>query len=242
MQKTNLSVRHTPRTDRNRFTLWHATYRAQIVDFDSLRNGDVLLLKDTNDKTSKEEYSNSKISKSYLGSSSITSLGKVEGGDASKLLRGRQSMTMDDGGSELHEENTKSLEEDEKGSDDEREGSSTGVNYNEDKLRLRRLGLSQLLTAIRSKRSLFGVPLVGAKAAFKAMDRRGNGRISIKDFVSALLRLDIKLPKQAVNELARFIGDGEEVRYPEFLTALRVAAGDELALPRKLQVSTETMM
>ena len=114
-------------------------------------------------------------------------------------------------------------------SDGEREGSNTVVNYNEDKLRLRRLGLSQLLTAIRSKRSLFGVPLVGAKAAFKAMDRRGNGRISIKDFVSALLRLDIKLPKQAVNELARFIGDGEEVRYPEFLTALRVAAGDELA-------------
>ena len=34
---------YTPRTDRNRFTLWHATYRAQIVDFDSLRNGDVLL-------------------------------------------------------------------------------------------------------------------------------------------------------------------------------------------------------
>ena len=33
---------YTPRTDRNRFTLWHATYRAQIVDFDSLRNGDVL--------------------------------------------------------------------------------------------------------------------------------------------------------------------------------------------------------
>ena len=107
--------------------------------------------------------------KSESGGSSITSLGKVEGGDASKaILRGRQSMTMDDGGSELHEENTKSLEDDEKGSDDEREESSTGVNYNEDKLRLRRLGLSQLLTAIRSKRSLFGVPLVGAKAAFKA--------------------------------------------------------------------------
>jgi hypothetical protein len=97
------------------------------------------------------------------------------------------------------------------------------------KLRLRRLGLSQLSTAIRSKRSLFGVPLIGAKAAFKAMDRRGDGRISIKDFVSALLRLGIKLPKQSVDELARFVGDGEEVRYPEFLTALRVAAGDELA-------------
>ena len=73
------------------------------------------------------------------------------------------------------------------------------------------------------------MPLIGAKAAFKAMDRRGDGRISIKDFVSALLRLDIKLPKQSVDELARFVGDGEEVRYPEFLTALRVAAGDELA-------------
>ena len=39
--------------------------------------------------------------------------------------------------------------------------------------------------------------------------------------------MTLGLPKQAVNELARFIGDGEEVRYPEFLTALRVAA-DEL--------------
>ena len=137
-------------------------------------------------------------------------------------------MTSDGGGgSELGDDsndNSKSLAQSSKGSP-----SQGTINYNEDKLRLRRLGLSQLLTAIRSKRSLFGVPLIGAKAAFKAMDRRGDGRISIKDFVSALLRLDIKLPKQSVDELARFVGDGEEVRYPEFLTALRVAAGDELA-------------
>ena len=136
-------------------------------------------------------------------------------------------MTSDGGGSELgadSNDNSKSLAQSSKGSP-----SQGTINYNEDKLRLRRLGLSQLLTAIRSKRSLFGVPLIGAKAAFKAMDRRGDGRISIKDFVSALLRLDIKLPKQSVDELARFVGDGEEVRYPEFLTELRVAAGDELA-------------
>ena len=98
-------------------------------------------------------------------------------------------MTMDDGGSELHEENTKTLEDDGKMSDGEREGSNTVVNYNEDKL-LKTIGAKPAINSDSSKRSLFGVPLVGAKAAFKAMDRRGNGRISIKDFVSALLRLD----------------------------------------------------
>jgi tetratricopeptide (TPR) repeat protein len=217
---------YTPRGDPGRFTLWHATYRAQILDFDSLRNGDVLLLKDRNDKSAIETYANNQKNLSALnGGSSVISLNKLEGGDTSKaILRGRQSMTSRDGDSELVEDNENSKV------DGGSESPSTNVvNYNEDKLRLRRLGLSQLLTAIRSKRSLFGVPLVGAKAAFKAMDRRGNGIISIKDFVGALLRLDIKLPKQAVDELARFVGDGEEVRYPEFLTALRVAAGDELA-------------
>ena len=220
---------YTPRGDPGRFTLWHATYRAQILDFDSLRNGDVLLLKDRNDKSKNDSYLNSNnIGKLNGPSSSVGSLGRIEGGDTSKaILRARQSMTSDGGGSELGDDsndNSKSLAQSSKGSP-----SQGTINYNEDKLRLRRLGLSQLLTAIRSKRSLFGVPLIGAKAAFKAMDRRGDGRISIKDFVSALLRLDIKLPKQSVDELARFVGDGEEVRYPEFLTALRVAAGDELA-------------
>ena len=52
-------------------------------------------------KQAKKNIPTQKISKAICSSSSITSLGKVEGGDASKaILRGRQSMTMDDGGSE----------------------------------------------------------------------------------------------------------------------------------------------
>jgi hypothetical protein len=80
---------YTPRGDPGRFTLWHATYRAQILDFDSLRNGDVLLLKDRNDKSKNDSYLNSNnIGKLNGPSSSVGSLGRIEGGDTSKAILG----------------------------------------------------------------------------------------------------------------------------------------------------------
>ena len=48
----------------------------------------------------------------------------------------------------------------------------------EDGLRLRRIGLSQLLDAIKSKRTLFGKRLKGARQAFQAMDRDGDGIVT----------------------------------------------------------------
>jgi tetratricopeptide (TPR) repeat protein len=219
LEPDELMTPWTPR-DRDRFTLWHATYRAQILDFDSIRNGDMLLVRDSDDKP---ESSGVIAGGSMLASTtSLASLKSGGDGHAMNILRPEKSAKrMGPGMKHKSKEETVSdiseLEEPSK------------VEESEDKLRMRRLGLSQLLNAIRSKRSLFGVPLIGAKAAFKAMDRRGKGVISVDDFAAGMHRLDIKLPKAALNELARMVGNGEDVRYPEFLTALRMAAGDELA-------------
>ena len=211
---------YTPR-DMGRFSLWHATYRAQIVDFDSIRSGDMLLLRDSNDASSDAQFQDGLNSGGSAVGGSLASIQGIQGADTSKaILRvnaQESSMLTDTSTNNDDTEKSKSS------------SPSNVIGESEDKLRLRRLGLSQLLNAIRSKRSLFGVPLEGAKAAFNAMDRRGKGVISVNDFGAAMHRLDIKMPKSAVFELAKLVGNGNDVRYPEFLTALRMAAGDELA-------------
>ena len=93
------------------------------------------------------------------------------------------------------------------GSDKNNASSMPEESY-EDILRLRRIGLSQLLNAIRSKRTLFGKRLKGARQAFAAMDRDGDGLISAEDLKSAMHRLDIKLSDAATRELIALMDRG----------------------------------
>ena len=102
-------------------------------------------------------------------------------------------------------------------SDRKRRSSSSGMDgmngmeeaeRREDNLRLRRIGLSQLLDAIKSQRTLFGKRLKGAKQAFAAIDRDKTGTITASDLQKAMKRLDIKLSAAAVHELVELLQEG----------------------------------
>ena len=63
--------------DTSRFTLWHGTYRAQIRDFSSIRDGDVVLLRnlDETDDNGEGALDEEKLSDHDLNRSSILMAG-----------------------------------------------------------------------------------------------------------------------------------------------------------------------
>jgi tetratricopeptide (TPR) repeat protein/Ca2+-binding EF-hand superfamily protein len=212
--------------DVSRLSLWHSKYKAQIRDFSSIRDGDALLLRSLDDDDS------SKHSKK-LTTTIHAELPSVTTGADSMIIEGGGSTILEDtqGGSVLglakngsvgsldSSDSISSIRRSPTRGDSERRGSERR-NHNdiddredensirEDNLRLRRIGLSQLLDAIKSKRTLFGKRLKGAKNAFSAIDRDKDGTITASDLQKAMKRLDIKLSAAAVNELVDLLQEG----------------------------------
>ena len=101
----------------------------------------------------------------------------------------------------------------------------------EDNLRLRQIGISDLLRAIKSQRKLFGKKLTGIKDAFAAIDRDGDGIIYPVDLQNAMKRLDIQISEPASEELVRLLLKSAEqndggISLKVFITLVNNAAGD----------------
>ena len=94
-------------------------------------------------------------------------------------------------------------------------------------------GLLQLIDAIKHGRSLFGVRLSSVKHAFRTMDRKATGTVTIDQFLRALKRLDATMTKDQIKMLMTAAGKDPKdglIKYADLLDILRVC-GHEDALP-----------
>ena len=197
--------------DTSRFTLWHGTYRAQIRDFSTIRDGDVVLLRNLDE------------------SSILTAPTDNHMEEPSILTAESQSVQgEDDDDDNDDDDDDEEAEKEEEDQAEEKLSEYEVSDEGEDVLRLRRLGLKQLLSAVRSGRSLFGQNLHGARAIFRAMDRDADGFIDYNDVVNALKRLDIPVSSSSTNELAKALLNGNDaVGMDDFCAGLEGLAGSE---------------
>ena len=247
--------------DVSRLSLWHSKYKAQIRDFSSIRDGDALLLRSLD-----EDNSSGAIDSNNMRSIRAD-LPSVEKADGNGAVEDGSSTILEDthGGSMLglRQGSVGSLDSVRSRSSPGRRGSSGKSpsrrrgrdgeeeeiedeerERREDGLRLRRIGLAQLLDAIKSKRTLFGKRLKGARQAFQAMDRDSDGIVSPEDIQAAMSRLDIKLSKAAIEELVDLLragdfissgsgdnggeGGGGRLRMEDFIDLLHTVAEEDV--------------
>ena len=201
--------------DLSHLSLWHSKYRAQIRDFSSIRDGDALLLRSLKPSENKKPNKTKTKVVAQLpnvkdGANTLEEL-PIGSNNSGIFESSSGSLLGMDSKSGNENRRTRSLSQQSfKGGSNLDKGGLSLLEYEmqEDRLRLRRIGLSQLLNAIRSKRTLFGKKLKGARQAFAAMDRDGDGLISAEDLKTAMHRLDIRLSKPATLELIALINKG----------------------------------
>jgi hypothetical protein len=183
-------ARQTRTIDVTRLSLWHSKYKAQIRDFSTIRDGDALLLRFLDGTSTFASPRSPKrttiraelpsVNGPLVADGGSTILEDTQGG--SMLLKGEEEEEEEEGeeGGSLesvgsvgsvgsrrspHRSSTRSARSARRrgGADVDEIDTIENIedSQREDTLRLRRIGLSQLLDAIKSQRTLFGKRIKG---------------------------------------------------------------------------------